>query len=85
MLLNLQSSSLLTGLLFEAWPGMIVTGSLGFCDCLLVHSEIPPDESVTRGTGDYGSCPALELKRLLVGQEASPQGNGTKLRSAGWS
>ena len=55
------------------------------CDCLLVHSEIPPDESVTRGTGDYGSCLALELKRLIVGQEASPQGNGTKLRSAGWS
>ena len=29
MLLNLQSSSLLTGLLLEARPGMVVTRSLG--------------------------------------------------------
>ena len=29
MLLNLQSSSLLAGLLFEALPGMVVTRSLG--------------------------------------------------------
>ena len=29
MLLNLQFSSLLAGLLFEAWPGVVVIRSLG--------------------------------------------------------